>query len=183
MNRWFGMRAPAQRDPRWLIADRQGSIIATTSASGVATPLAYGPYGEPQAWTGPGGAMLSRFRYTGQAALPELQLYHYKARVYDPRLGRFLQTDPIGYKDGLNLYAYVGGDPINRFDASGMKSELSGCDSKGSHGASNCKTIGIKPELDGVPEITVPNAAGWKEGTGPDKPDHHVYGVWSHANG
>jgi RHS repeat-associated protein len=45
--------------------------------------------------------MLSRFRYTGQAALPELALYHYKARAYDPRLGRFLQNDPIGYEDDL----------------------------------------------------------------------------------
>jgi hypothetical protein len=44
-------------DPRWLIADRQG-FIATTSASGAASPLAYGPYGEPSAWSGPGGAML-----------------------------------------------------------------------------------------------------------------------------
>src|SRR6201999_619070 len=89
-------------DPRWLIADRQGSIIATTNASGTATPYSYGPYGEPSAWTGGGGAMLSRFRYTGQIALPELQLYHYKARVYDPVLGRFLQTDPVGYTSDLD---------------------------------------------------------------------------------
>jgi hypothetical protein len=39
-------------DPRWLIADRRGSIIATTNASGTATPLAYGPYDEPSAWSG-----------------------------------------------------------------------------------------------------------------------------------
>jgi len=76
----------------WLIADRQGSIVATTNASGTATTYAYDPYGIPREWAGP------RFRYTGQAILPELQLYHYKARVYDPNLGRFLQTDRLGMR-------------------------------------------------------------------------------------
>ena len=40
-------------------------------------------------------------------------MYHYKARIYSPSPGRFLQTDPIGYGGGMNIYAYVGGDPVN----------------------------------------------------------------------
>mgnify|MGYP003384670723 CR=1 FL=1 len=43
------------------------------------------------------------------------------ARIYSPTLGRFLQTDPIGHGDGLNWYNYVGSDPVNATDPSGLK--------------------------------------------------------------
>jgi RHS repeat-associated protein len=108
---WY--EGAALTDRRWIHSDERGSVIATTDGTGAATIYTYGPYGEPTSWTG------SRFRYTGQIAFPEAQLYHYKARVYDPFLGRFLQTDPIGTKDDLDLYTYVGNDPLDKTDPTG----------------------------------------------------------------
>jgi RHS repeat-associated protein len=103
-------------DRRWLVADERGSVIAITDGAGAATAINnYDPYGVP------GAGNAGRFQYTGQMWLAEASLYHYKARAYSPALGRFLQTDPIRYAGGLNLYAYVGNDPINFTDPSGLQ--------------------------------------------------------------
>lgn len=59
------------------------------------------------------------FLFTGRYFDAETGLLQYRNRYYDAHLGRFLSQDPLGYADGLNLYEYVGGNPLNAIDPHG----------------------------------------------------------------
>ncbi len=100
--------------------DERGSVVAITDGSGtVLQAYAYDPYGKVAAAA---GALASPFRFVGKRGVlaDENGLYHMQARYYDPDARRFVTEDPLGLAAGLNLYAYAGGDPVNRVDPQGL---------------------------------------------------------------
>ena len=98
-------------------ADSQGTIIGLTNDSGAwVEKYAYTLYGKPAAASTIGNP----YMYTGRRLDAETGLYYYRARYYDPHLRRFIETDPIGYAGGMNLYAYVGNSPTNFIDPYGL---------------------------------------------------------------
>ncbi|MCA9803289.1 MAG: hypothetical protein KC777_15065 [Cyanobacteria bacterium HKST-UBA02] len=107
-------------DVTYLHHDRMGSVIATTDDTGaVVNTYAYSPSGECSSMSG------TTFGFTGQRFDSETGLYMFKNRYYSPVIGRFLQPDPVGYKDGLNLYQYAYNNPNGFTDPLGLGADNS----------------------------------------------------------
>jgi len=97
--------------------DGLGSVVALSNNSGViAEQYHYDIFGTPDTTSSVG----NRFMFTGREYDTETSLYYYRARYYKPSIGRFLQTDPIGYSGGINLYAYCDNNPIGWADPYGL---------------------------------------------------------------
>ncbi|WP_376788424.1 RHS repeat-associated core domain-containing protein [Thermoflexus sp.] len=103
-----------------VVRDHLGSVVGLVQGGSVAGGARYLPYGEIR-WEE--GVWVTDRRFTGQRWEPGLGLYDYRARFYDPALGRFLQPDPIvpepGNPQALNRYAYVYNNPLQYTDPTG----------------------------------------------------------------
>jgi RHS repeat-associated protein len=119
LDQWFG-RTESGASVVYL-PDALGSTLALANSSQViATSYTYEPYG---ATTATGAASANTLAYAGREN-DGTGLYYNRARYYHPGIGRFVSEDPIGLAGGVNLYSYVGGNPIGYRDSSGHVSEL-----------------------------------------------------------
>jgi RHS repeat-associated protein len=99
-------------------ADALGSITSFTNTSGVINQTyVYDSFGNTSSTT---GTFVQPFRYAGREFDTETGLLYYRARFYDPAIGRFISEDPVGFVAGGNFYAYVLNRPTNFRDPSGM---------------------------------------------------------------
>lgn len=99
----------------YFTTDHLGSTRALTSAAGIVLEQEqYDSFGNSTA------SQLTRYGYTGRERDPDIGLLYYRARFYDPQVGRFISEDPAGFVGGLNFYGYVANDPLNFTDPTGQ---------------------------------------------------------------
>jgi RHS repeat-associated protein len=122
--------------------DGNGNVVALTRAidGALAASYEYDPFGESLRQSGFYAAE-NPIRFSGKYTDTESGLVYYGYRYYEPRNGRFINRDPIEESGGLNLYGFVGNDPVNREDLLGML-EVSFSSSSSSYTLSNADVYG-----------------------------------------
>ncbi|GEM_PF-5378279 len=100
-------------------SDGLGSIANLTDNAGLnANNYNYKAFGSIRSQS---GTVANAWRYTGRQYDAESGLYFYRNRYYDAGVGRFITRDPIGFAGGINLYGYVGNNPVNWVDPWGFE--------------------------------------------------------------
>jgi len=106
----------------YYLTESPGHVVGLIDENGqVVKEYAYRPFGEITETTPQGVAPVENpLTFTAREWDADVELYFYRARYYDPVLQRFISEDPIGLAGGINPYLYVGNDPINARDPSGL---------------------------------------------------------------
>ncbi len=114
-----------------LTTNNLGSIVGVHDSTGkLVERYEYTPFGEVKAFDAagksitPGSVSGNRRFFNGKEYDEEIGLYYYQARYYSPKLGRFIQRDPLGFADGMNPFAYVGNSPLSFVDPLGLEKIL-----------------------------------------------------------
>jgi RHS repeat-associated protein len=101
----------------FYLFDGLGSVTALSDVNGnLVESYSYDVFGQSTTNSAVGNPYL----FTGRRYDSESHLYYYRSRYYSPGIGRFLETDPTGYFDSLNLYTYVNNNPLNWIDPYGL---------------------------------------------------------------
>lgn len=100
--------------PLYFIQDQVGSTSALTNFLGVVVnQFSYDSFGNSS------GSTLTRYTYTGREFDSDTGLYYYRARWYNPEVGRFISEDPVRFLAGINWYDYVANGPVRWIDPFG----------------------------------------------------------------
>lgn len=114
----FGSRVHAMPEMYFVHSDHLGTPqVLTDKNQEVVWERSHTPFGETVKQS---GTVIQPLRFPGQYEDTETGLYYNYYTDYDPMLGRFVQSDPIGLNGGLNTYAYVGGNPTRYTDPKGL---------------------------------------------------------------
>jgi RHS repeat-associated protein len=108
--------------------DGNGNIVALVASGGtLAAAYEYSPYGEHlRTETFDPAIADNPFGFSTKFTDSETGFSYYGLRYYSPFLGRFINRDPIGLAGGLNLYGFVGNDPVGSFDVLGAEDFIFG---------------------------------------------------------
>jgi RHS repeat-associated protein len=138
----------------WYHLDGKNNVEALLGGAGNGLEkVKYDAFGRPTVigfWdhnVRPQSAYKNRFMFQGREWIGELGIYDYRHRMYNPDLGRFLQTDPTGFDAGdMNLFRYCDDDPVDLSDPTGLDSFSA--------------EIELRPDLNNIPNISTRGFGG-----------------------
>ena len=169
----FAGSNPTTAEWRYHLTDHLGSVRQLTAQNKAALArYDYAPYGELMRSSG----LPLTVGYTGHRWDPAIGQYFAPFRYYNPQTARWNMRDPLGFLDGLNMYAYVAGNPVNEYDPLGL--EKWKCFKNWRwrnpdpwHGRGGGKTIKI---FDGKGEYHLKPDGSWLNGKTPEHPNKFI---------